>query len=143
MRQWLQKGATGGCWIILKVVDKKQLEAVGLQSLYIGRLTSEKEGFPQLALDGPILWLRVWSPADLSAGLAAKPASPVCDTDTRVIAFSLNQRHLIIICLMLFFLLSITTEREERVRAQHCAARSEASSKKSGGKGQKHRAPDG
>lgn len=90
MRQWLQHGGTGGCWIILKVVDKKQLEAVGLKSLYIGRLTSDKEGIPELALDGPILWLRVWSAADLSAPLAAK-FTPVCDVITWLIAFGLEQ----------------------------------------------------
>lgn len=68
IQAFLQDGFHGGCYFIAEVKDAEALKFLGTDRLYVGRLLSNKAGFPPMDhLDGPIIWYRPLSRDDCCA----------------------------------------------------------------------------
>lgn len=62
--EMLRKGADGGCLIVLEVVNRNVLDALGVNTLHIARLVAKRPGYPSLPQYKNILWILPFSTTD-------------------------------------------------------------------------------
>lgn len=61
----LRQGASGGCFIVFRIKTEQLRPPADMSTpVYVVRLVSERQGYPELDLDGEVLWYRAFSLAD-------------------------------------------------------------------------------